>query len=86
MTIDDYEFVASPAPSTIRRKLMETAELIVGKLNRDGYCVLDNFLGEKIGMKVFSDVLQIARSGKMKDGELVVIWQTIIKARLSSWR
>ncbi|KAJ8246130.1 hypothetical protein GJAV_G00263950 [Gymnothorax javanicus] len=46
-------------------------EYIVPCMNKHGICVVDNFLGEQIGMCILEDVRALHQTGKFTDGQLV---------------
>lgn len=46
-------------------------EYIAPCMNKHGMCVVDNFLGEEIGMSIFANVLALRRTGRFTDGQLV---------------
>ncbi|KAI1894639.1 hypothetical protein AGOR_G00117830 [Albula goreensis] len=46
-------------------------EYIVPWMNKYGICVVDNFLGEEIGMGILEDVIALSKTGKFTDGQLV---------------
>lgn len=45
-------------------------QYIVPCMNSYGLCIVDNFLGNKIGERVLQEVRHIHQGGKMQDGEL----------------
>uniref|UniRef100_A0A4W5RPW8 hypoxia-inducible factor-proline dioxygenase n=1 Tax=Hucho hucho TaxID=62062 RepID=A0A4W5RPW8_9TELE len=45
-------------------------QYIVPCMNSYGLCIVDNFLGNKIGERVLQEVRHIQQGGKMQDGEL----------------
>lgn len=57
------------------RKRMKTHKLvlqyIVPCMNSSGLCIVDNFLGLRIGERVLQEVRRIHQSGHMQDGQLV---------------
>ncbi|KAG5855567.1 hypothetical protein ANANG_G00050420 [Anguilla anguilla] len=46
-------------------------EYIVPCMNKHGICVVDNFLGEQIGLCILEDVRALHQTGKFTDGQLV---------------
>ncbi|XP_016104739.1 egl nine homolog 1-like [Sinocyclocheilus grahami] len=46
-------------------------EYIVPCMNKHGICVVDNFLGEDIGLSILEDVRALQQTGKFTDGQLV---------------
>lgn len=46
-------------------------EYIVPCMNKHGICVVDNFLGEEIGLSILEDVKALHQTGKFTDGQLV---------------
>jgi len=57
------------------RKRIKTHKLvlqyIVPCMNSYGLCIVDNFLGVRIGERVLQEVRRIHQSGQMQDGQLV---------------
>uniref|UniRef100_A0A671LF40 hypoxia-inducible factor-proline dioxygenase n=1 Tax=Sinocyclocheilus anshuiensis TaxID=1608454 RepID=A0A671LF40_9TELE len=45
-------------------------EYIVPCMNKHGICVVDNFLGEDIGLSILEDVRALQQTGKFTDGQL----------------
>lgn len=56
-----------PKPQT--QKL--ATEYIIPCMNKHGICVVDNFLGEDIGLSILEDVKALHQTGKFTDGQLV---------------
>ncbi|XP_055028748.1 prolyl hydroxylase EGLN3 isoform X1 [Misgurnus anguillicaudatus] len=46
-------------------------QYIVPCMNSYGLCIVDNFLGDRIGERVLQEVRRIHQSGNMQDGQLV---------------
>ncbi|XP_057198534.1 egl nine homolog 1 isoform X2 [Triplophysa rosa] len=46
-------------------------EYIVPCMNTNGICVVDNFMGEEIGLSILEDVKALHQTGKFTDGQLV---------------
>ncbi|XP_051945552.1 egl nine homolog 1 [Xyrauchen texanus] len=46
-------------------------DYIVPCMNKHGICVVDNFLGEDIGLSILEDVKALHQTGKFTDGQLV---------------
>uniref|UniRef100_A0A3B3S5Y7 hypoxia-inducible factor-proline dioxygenase n=1 Tax=Paramormyrops kingsleyae TaxID=1676925 RepID=A0A3B3S5Y7_9TELE len=46
-------------------------EYIAPCMNKHGMCVVDNFLGEEIGMSILANVLALRKTGRFTDGQLV---------------
>ncbi|XP_042599154.1 egl nine homolog 1-like [Cyprinus carpio] len=46
-------------------------QYIVPCMNSYGLCIVDNFLGDRIGERVVQEVKRIHQSGNMQDGQLV---------------
>ncbi|XP_006638622.2 egl nine homolog 1 isoform X1 [Lepisosteus oculatus] len=46
-------------------------EYIVPCMNKHGICVVDNFLGEEVGLRILEDVRALHQTGKFTDGQLV---------------
>ncbi|XP_048861743.1 egl nine homolog 1-like [Brienomyrus brachyistius] len=46
-------------------------EYIIPCMNKHGMCVVDNFLGEEIGMSILQDVVALHETGRFTDGQLV---------------
>ncbi|XP_048844107.1 egl nine homolog 1-like [Brienomyrus brachyistius] len=44
---------------------------IVQCMNKHGMCVVDDFLGEEIGMSILANVLALRKTGRFTDGQLV---------------
>ncbi len=40
-------------------------------MNSNGVCIVDDFLGDRIGERVVQEVKRIHQSGNMQDGQLV---------------
>ncbi len=47
------------------------AEYVVKCMNDYGICVVDQFLGDELGSKALSEVLELQEAGVLKDGELI---------------
>ncbi|XP_036398388.1 egl nine homolog 3 isoform X1 [Megalops cyprinoides] len=45
-------------------------QYIVPCMNSYGLCIVDNFLGNKIGDRILQEVIQIQQAGRLQDGEL----------------
>lgn len=45
-------------------------QYVVPCMNSYGLCMVDNFLGNKIGDRILQEVINIQQSGKLQDGEL----------------
>lgn len=56
-----------PKPQT--QKL--ATEYIIPCMNKHGICVVDNFMGEDIGLSILEDVKALHQTGKFTDGQLV---------------
>lgn len=78
--MDDYNISASPAIFKIpqdddvlvdREVFRKYADRVVHCMLNEGYCVIDNFLGEINAAKVLWDVINICRSGIMKPGQVI---------------
>lgn len=65
----------SNRPKSKDHKRLNTNKLvlqyIVPCLNSYGLCIVDNFLGDKIGERVLQEVRRIHQSGNMQDGQVV---------------
>jgi len=79
MNVDDYAITGSPAiiklsqDETVGREVIKKyAEHVVAQMLSEGYCVIDDFLGEAKSGKVLWDVTTICRSGIMKAGQVIV--------------
>ncbi|XDV49808.1 hypothetical protein PO909_018989 [Leuciscus waleckii] len=46
-------------------------EYIIPCMNKHGICVVDNFLGEDIGLSILDDVKALHQAGKFTNGQLV---------------
>ena len=80
MNVDDYAITGSPAiiklsqDESIGREIIKKyAEHVVVQMLTEGYCVIDDFLGEAKSGKVLWDVTTICRSGIMKPGQVIVM-------------
>ncbi|XP_049863618.1 egl nine homolog 1 [Schistocerca gregaria] len=51
--------------------LEEVSRNVIRDMDAYGVCVVDNFLGEELGMAVLSEVIGMYSSGMFKDGQLV---------------
>lgn len=78
MSVDDYCITNSPAVQKIsmddhmsREDVQTNADYAVQKMLSEGYCIIDNFLGEGRAGKVLWDVTSICRSGIMKPGQTI---------------
>lgn len=78
MNIDDYTITGSPAIFKLsqddivdRETIQKYADILVLSMLNEGYCVIDNFLGETNSGKVLWDVTNICRSGIMKPGQII---------------
>lgn len=47
------------------------ADYIVPSMNKHGICVVDNFLGAKVGQSILENVKALHNTGKFSDGQLV---------------
>ncbi|XP_018606495.2 egl nine homolog 1-like isoform X2 [Scleropages formosus] len=46
-------------------------EYIVPCMNKHGICVVDNFLGEEVGLRILENVIALHKTGRFTDGQLV---------------
>nr|XP_023689347.1 egl nine homolog 3 isoform X1 [Paramormyrops kingsleyae] len=61
-------------PKSKEHKRLNTHKLvlqyIVPCMNSYGLCIVDNFLSNKIGERIFQEVIHLQQDGKLQDGEL----------------
>ncbi|XP_058652529.1 egl nine homolog 1 isoform X2 [Onychostoma macrolepis] len=60
---------SSTKPKPQHHKL--AIDCIVPCMNKHGICVVDNFLGEDLGLSILEDVKTLHQTGKFTDGQLV---------------
>ena len=96
MNIDDYTITGSPAIFKLsqddivdRETIQKYADILVLSMLNEGYCVIDNFLGEINSGKVLWDVTNICRSGVMRPGQVISktknMAQTKIRGDIITW-
>ena len=96
MNMDDYTITGSPAIFKLsqdevvdRETVRKYADRVVHSMLTEGYCVIDNFLGETNSGKVLWDVTNICRSGVMKPGQVISksknTTQTKIRGDVITW-
>lgn len=65
----------SNRPKSKDHKRLNTNKLVlqyvVPCMNSYGLCIVDNFLGDKVGERVLQEVRRIHQSGNMQDGQVV---------------
>ncbi|KAL4639887.1 hypothetical protein GN956_G12035 [Arapaima gigas] len=47
------------------------ADYIVPCMNKHGICVVDDFLGEEVGLRILDNVIALHKTGRFTDGQLV---------------
>ncbi|XP_066936328.1 egl nine homolog 1-like [Clytia hemisphaerica] len=78
MDVDDYTITSSPAISKLsqdgfedREVVQKFADYLVKQMHDEGYCIIDDFLGETKSAKVLWDAVTLLQSGIMKPGQVI---------------
>ena len=74
----------SPELRTEADDLQQMAETVVDHMRRKGYCILENFNGDKLADDILQEVRSMYDDGKMKDGELIATATTTMSKRVRS--
>jgi len=66
--------------------IAEAVDIVIEHLNKFGACVMDNFLGEKNGLKILDEVLELQKLTVFQEGKLTSVKaEKSIRSDLVTW-